>query len=326
MGLFQSKAKKEGQLFREAIDTGDTKAIKECLARIREQNLDISMPVGLRNEHPVLQAVNNYIHDKGSLDTIKLLIDEGCEVNRIQEDELGFTPLYAAVRKNKLDLVKYLLERKANPDQAIRSHDYPLVFASGMGYIDQVKALVEAGANCNVPSPGPGGTPMVLAVQSSHTNSLEICKTLIGGGCDVHKVNNVGRTVMHAAAEAIADVILCMDYLVGQGTDLNVRDNKGFTPLMLCSQSGKKNICAKLLGFDVDIGITNNEGKTALDLARQNEHNEIEELILSSRQYQVEECNLLEKEGTPETNEESKQQQPQESPAAADNNAFQNEQ
>ena len=79
-----------------------------------------------------------------------------------------------------------------------------------------------------------------------------------------------------------------IDYLVEQGADLNVRDHKGCTPLMLCSQSGKKNICQKLLEYDVDVGITNEaDGKTALDLAKQNDHQEIIELILNSRHMKV---------------------------------------
>eukprot|EP00731_Ephydatia_muelleri_P032120 Em0023g627a len=62
----------------------------------------------------------------------------------------GWSPLYAASNAGHLDIVKTLIEARANVNEATKKCGWsPLYTASDAGHLDIVKTLIEAGANVN---------------------------------------------------------------------------------------------------------------------------------------------------------------------------------
>lgn len=74
-------------------------------------------------------------------DKIKLAIENGADVDSC--DTLGW-----AVRMNRFEIVKYMLEHGANPDKSIDSGEWtPLMCAADDGYVDIAKILIDYNAD-----------------------------------------------------------------------------------------------------------------------------------------------------------------------------------
>eukprot|EP00042_Codosiga_hollandica_P019360 m.59701 g.59701 ORF g.59701 m.59701 type:complete len:167 (+) comp49268_c0_seq10:111-611(+) len=82
-----------------------------------------------------------------------------------------------------------------------------------------------------------------------------------------------GHSALHMAAsfgnEAILKFFLQLD-----GINLNVRNELGFTPLMFAADRGFNECVHALLQAGANSALKNQDGLTALDLARSNHHSE----------------------------------------------------
>jgi ankyrin repeat protein/GR25 family glycosyltransferase involved in LPS biosynthesis/mannosyltransferase OCH1-like enzyme len=142
---------------------------------VRAQNNTL-MSMLINYEMPIANNAN-YVNillfhacEKGSLDQVKRYIEIGADVNF----NVGNTPLIAATINNNVEIVQYLLENKADPNllhpvyfSALNGNskitkllldygadpnmvnslgDFPLRQAVNKGYFEDVKYLVEAGA------------------------------------------------------------------------------------------------------------------------------------------------------------------------------------
>ena len=82
--------------------------------------------------------------------TIDLLLEHGADINLAK---YGWTPMHQAVKYCKLNIVRHLLKRGANPDGAPTYTDErtPLhVALDHFSSLEMIKTLVEAGANPNI--------------------------------------------------------------------------------------------------------------------------------------------------------------------------------
>lgn len=70
--------------------------------------------------------------------------------------------------------------------------------------------------------------------------------------------------------------------LLAQGADINGRDPKGFTPLMIAAWHGKKETVALMLTAGAEIGARSLTGTTALMLAADSGHEEVVKMLLSA--------------------------------------------
>lgn len=59
------------------------------------------------------EAVNIYSHRKNNLDVVKLLLDNGADVGI--KDNIGETPLFAALRSRRYEIFEYLLQHGGLP-------------------------------------------------------------------------------------------------------------------------------------------------------------------------------------------------------------------
>jgi ankyrin repeat protein len=163
------------------------------------------------------------IPQRGDAQTVagltRLLLDRGANVNvvfnngkvppRITYPAIrygpivqGSTPLLAAARTQDIRLMKMLLDKRANPNQATTvDHFTPLM-----------AALAGGGRRRGAPPPNP-----MPAVQ-----------LLIERGADVNAANSRGMTAMHYAARAGNDAAIQL--LADHGARLDGKDRLGRTP------------------------------------------------------------------------------------------------
>ncbi|MCC9070465.1 ankyrin repeat domain-containing protein [Flavobacterium sp. F-65] len=77
---------------------------------------------------------------KGDLETVKKLIENGAKVNKFSG---GLTPLMTAARYNKVEIIKFLLSKGANPYTTADNGYNALKFAEVSKAVDAVAILKE---------------------------------------------------------------------------------------------------------------------------------------------------------------------------------------
>lgn len=228
-------------------------------ANINAQDVDGNSVLFYR----LLPILKVKIPDMDDLAEAKRLIESGALVEytaRKGEDQKPVSLLNMAIRNQSLVLVKFLIENGANPNHDPGGiEEYPLFLAVGGASSPSNLAIVE----------------YLLANGSKavFTSRLK----------DAHTPNGsyqIGaRNAFHYATEPKQTDLKILDVLAKAGTNLNHRDAEGKTPLMEAIQ--RKNISAaqKLIQLGSDLTLADNQGKTALDLAKEYHLDEIERIL-----------------------------------------------
>ena len=220
---------------------------------------------------------------EGDLDSAKLLIDAGAQINQVTE--YGWTPLLTAVNNRNYQLAKYLLEKGADPNIAnkggwtplylatdnrnIEGGDYP-VPKPDMDHLEIIKALLEKGADPNKKVKDntltrtiftmqwffeDGATPFIRAAQSSDT---ELMKLLLQYKADPQAVTTLGDNALTVSGgigwvEGVTyershkENFEAMKMLLDLGLDPNHANNEGRTALMGAAMKGRPEVIQLLV-------------------------------------------------------------------------------
>lgn len=138
----------------------------------------------------------------------------------------------------------------------------PLHKATHDGDLEQVHALIDAGADLNVQGDN-GETPLILAILEGHASVVSL---LIDGGADIQARNKGGFTPLHAAA--YANAVEIAEQLLGSGADINDQMNKaGGTALSVASEEGHSGVVKVLINHGADLEAGERNGYTPLTRA-----------------------------------------------------------
>ncbi|HEX6730898.1 MAG TPA: ankyrin repeat domain-containing protein, partial [Pyrinomonadaceae bacterium] len=105
------------------------------------------MENGMNPNHLSWQGVG-LLHDmahEGDIPKARLLLDHGADINSI-DDEYQSTPLGIAVRWGNRDMMRYLIERGADPNKAGAEWSTPRAWARKKGHREIETDLKRAGA------------------------------------------------------------------------------------------------------------------------------------------------------------------------------------
>ncbi|MEO6054399.1 MAG: ankyrin repeat domain-containing protein [Chthoniobacterales bacterium] len=223
----------------------------------------------------------------GDLKKMQVLLDAGTDVN--ERSGGNDTPLQFAVFRGKIDAVQFLLDHGA---------DINLFNDSGMTaliYTNFIQEMLSANSGN-----GPKWSPVTGLSQKQVKESMDkISAMLRERHPNIGYRNQQGETALCRAT--MDDLLVSLQ--LQEGANVNVQRNDGMTPLMLAIVSQPKNAprdqvrpinkdgtpaqsfsaigsaVKALLENGADVTIKNKDGKTAVDLARENGNAEILELL-----------------------------------------------
>jgi len=155
-----------------------------------------------------------------SLDLVRKLLQHGANVNARQKKEprdgfrnmlnrIGATPFLLAAKSVDVPLMRVLLERGADPKLTTEDGTTPLMAAAGVGIW--------------APGENPGTDEEALAAVKLAYEA--------GGGLPAD-VDNNGETALHGAMYRAGSIAVAR-FLIDKGAPLDVRNKKGWTPLIV---------------------------------------------------------------------------------------------
>jgi ankyrin repeat protein len=157
-------------------------------------------------------------------EVVKLLLDKGADVNIIKTDE-GTTALMAASSGGYAEVVKLLLDKGANVNIKTKEGITALMEASSGGYAEVVKLLLDKGADVNIKTDE--GITALMEASSGGYSKKEI----------------FGKAQTAASERGCIEVI---KLLLAKGANINVKNSKGETALVIAKDKGKTEIVGML--------------------------------------------------------------------------------
>ncbi|XP_016141804.1 espin-like [Sinocyclocheilus grahami] len=182
----------------------------------------------------------HYAAAKGDLPSLRLLLEHSPQVVNFQTKN-GATPLYLACQEGHLEVVQYLV-KDCGAEPSIRANDgmTPLHAAAQMGHNTVIVWLMSFTEISLSDRDNDGATAMHFAASRGHAKVLSWL--LLHGGEIV--TDSWGGTPLHDAAEN--GELECCQILVVNGVDMGIRDQDGFSAADLAEYNGHQQ-CAKYI-------------------------------------------------------------------------------
>ncbi len=209
---------------------------------------------------------------------VKLLVEHGARVNNATRR--GRTALLiAAMSDSSAEIVRYLLAHGAD----VQARDFlktTTLRAATLGNdTETIRMMIDAGVDVNA-ADLPGITPLMMA--AGWNGNLAAVKMLLSKGANV---NGVSRPVMGLPSRNgpsefgnLTALLMAAPFgppeliktLLDAGADVNARDVRGMTPLMLAIATDHQDasVLHLLLDHGADPQIRSNLNETAIDWAR----------------------------------------------------------
>jgi len=237
---------------------------------------DTNAFIALACSQPMIFAAQNGLHV-----TIKYLIKwtksslGGIDIDINCTNEDGNTPLHIACHTGNMDVMRVLLENRANPSIKNDNEMTCLVLAAGQGF----KAIVEELLRKLAIFP-PGNRPNLSEAlrMSAAKGKLSTAATLVKNEADVNAKDDGGRSALIFAARE-GHQQMCK-YLISLNADFEHSDKYGQTALIWASAEGRLNVIAVLLEARAKVDAEDNEGQTPLIWAASEGFEEICEMLL----------------------------------------------
>jgi len=200
-----------------------------------------------------LTPLNIAVYD-GHKDIVELLLKHGAEVNG--QDDYERTVLCCAILADRSDIAKILIDAEADVNPGKEYGSAPLQLAVKYGFTETARILLEKGAD-----PKDIGPPLH---QAAFFGQMETVKKLIDMKTDINDKNMYGATPLHMAVRGKNIEIVKM--LVNNNADLDIEGKTEKIPLCIAIELG----CIEIVKFDRNGYLYHGRVKSLADAAREN--------------------------------------------------------
>ena len=207
-------------------------------------------------------------------DKMKLLIDRGADVNKRSETKYSALMVAAQYGTHSTPAIRLLLAHGADASQSQGKPLFnadPLFLAAYGGNAEVLPDLLKAGASLN-------GEMTLIGTSNSDAISgavrhgyLDVADTLVKLGAPVDRTD---KRITPLVKAVLGDQVEMAKFLIAKGADVNHVDGNGMTPLLYAASIdfGSPAMIDMLIKAGARTDMKTNEGKTALELARQYHH------------------------------------------------------
>lgn len=169
----------------------------------------------------ILHAAN-----EGETDKVVDLLRRGMDVNTA--DQQGTTLLMIAARGNNQELVRFLLDNRANAQRRNRYGDTALMLAALQGHAEVVRLMLERKVE-------PNQSGWNALHYAAFENRAAIAALLIAAGAQVNALAPNGQSALMLAAKR--GHLETVRILVGAKADLDLADSEEGTALAMATQA-----------------------------------------------------------------------------------------
>ncbi|MEG6509045.1 quinoprotein dehydrogenase-associated putative ABC transporter substrate-binding protein [Methyloligella sp. 2.7D] len=259
-----------------AISQSDFKARPDLASpdqRVTKEKLEGWLEEGADPTQELFNAVTG--NDK---DRVAFLLTKGAKIDQL--DNNGSAPIHIAANAKDAGMVEFLIEQGADPDLPDDTGMTPLIYSLLRDDVKTAQVLIDAGADLDKTSPQ-GYSPLALAIEEGR---YEAAKALIEAGAAIdtpvgdQKLTPlmIASAKMRPAEGAIflPDSTRPIDLarmLIKKGADVNATSSTGATPLMIAAARDNAPVIGLLLQSGADPEMKNDQGQTALDIAKMND-------------------------------------------------------
>ena len=218
----------------------------------------------LRGKPPLYWAVA-----RGKLAVVRLLVEKyGCSTQFVTEHG-GTTLFHAACSRGHVDVARYLASSSSEHTEttALRKDgSTPLMAACFYGHVEVVKYLVEE-LGCNIQLPVSCSTDGSLFHIACSNNKVDVARYLVSAcKMDPNATGSCGETSLHlACGRGHLEVVKYLNEELN--CSLEARDVTSNTPLHMCAQNDQHVIVQYLLQNCCKTEVVNSGGFTPLMLA-----------------------------------------------------------
>lgn len=204
-------------------------------------------------------------HNKDVVDLVEILLEEGIDINYINEDHNISLPKHFLQRLmiyGDLEIFDHLIEK--NIDLSITDYEektllmYPLIKERSDILF---KKLIEYGLDIHAKDRRGNGI-LHYVLKSRKERLVNSVKLLIDKHIDCSHQDRFGRTSIMQKLRHSKEMEQVIELIVQNGADVNARNRQGKTALMYNLQSPE--ICSLLIRIGADLDIKDNRGKSLI--------------------------------------------------------------
>ncbi len=248
-------------------------------------------PKDTRGQTPLLLSVDQFMSESGGVishpEVVKLLLDRGANIDDVNDRGDNALMITANAWKSPIEIATLLLAKGINLNLQNKKGSTALMIAAGDGRLELVNLLLAKSADFNLKD-SEGSTALDSAVEDGR---IEIAKLLFAKGArsakEITNESELTRATVNAALlrAAYSNGLSEIQQLISSGADLNTRNKRGRTPLMLAIENsyGRYEVPKLLIEKGADVNLFDNDGNTALMIACDHNGHEAVKLLLDNK-------------------------------------------
>ena len=206
----------------------------------------------------------------GKVDAVRELLEQDPALKDAR-DASGASALLVAAYNMKPDVVTALLDAGARVD---------IFEAAVLGKVDRIREILEQNPERASEYAPDGFTPVALA---AFFGQPEAAKALIDAGADVNAAAKNGLKVAALHAAVAGGKLDIVKAVLEAGANPNAQQQAGFRAMHEAGTKANRALAELLLKHGADPTLTSEDGKSAIDLAREKGHADFAEWLATQR-------------------------------------------